>query len=252
MKTYRIYSYVQKGIRHGAGACEDTVLAGRTVLREGYAQTAAEDFFQAGVADGMGGMPAGDLASGEVMEQLSLLDPAGMTMEDYGTELQRLNTRIRRMGESCPERLGMGSTLALFCSCLDGMFAAWAGNSRLYKIFGAGMVALTVDHNVGREEAWGLGTSREGAYLTAYMGMPEEAYSEKAQMRSVRAAEEDAFLLTTDGLHDWLSYEEMLETVQDVPEPDRLLPLLARRARETGSEDDISIVLIRQKERAKE
>ena len=251
MKMYGIYTYVHKGIRHGAGVCEDTALAGGTLLREGYAETMSGTFFQAGVADGMGGMPAGDLASGEVMRQLSRMDPSRMTMEDYSAALQRINSRIREMGESRADRRGMGSTLALLCGCRDGMFVAWLGNSRLYKIFGAGMVALTVDHNVGREAARGAHFAQadtEESFLTAYMGMPGEAFPEKAQMRRLSTAEEDVFLLTTDGLHDWLSYEELLETIQDVPEPDRLLPLLAERAEEAGSEDDISIVLIRREE----
>ena len=135
--------------------------------------------------------------------------------------LERINSRIGELGESGADRRGMGCTLTVLCSCPEGMFVAWLGNSRLYKLFGRGMVSLTVDHNLGRDEARagnlteeeldGLMHSGEASCLTSYMGMPDEEFTEKVELRRLNAEAKDAFLLTTDGVHDWLVYDELLD-----------------------------------------
>src|SRR5688572_11452321 len=105
------------------------------------------------VADGMGGHPAGDVASAVAVEEVArqLRDPA--SPERLGERMLqavlRADARVRDVGSSDPARHGMGTTLtALFAPPGTGrVVIGHVGDSRAY-LFERGRISqLTRDHS---------------------------------------------------------------------------------------------------------
>ena len=258
MKHYNIYSYVQKGLSHREDVCEDTALLGNSILREGYAESVAGSYFLAGVADGIGGMPAGELASRETMKRLSQYEPDRLLLTDCRSYLEEINDHIRGIGETRPDCRGLGCTLTLLGNLREGLYVFQLGNSRLYKATDKSLILLTMDHNIGRdefregmldeEELERLMCSPKAAYLTSFIGMDRERFTEKLEYRELKHSEETTYFLTTDGIHDHLSYEELSVLMRAELPPEKLLKEMAEQAVKSGSVDDISIVMVKGEE----
>lgn len=112
------------------------------------------------------------------------------------------------------------------------------GDSRIYRLRQGRLEQLTVDHRM-----W---ISPEKNYLSRAMGVDTHL-----QIDYQRAAIEldDIYLMSTDGVHDYLPDGELLETIlackRDLA---KAAELLARLALEKGSRDNVSCQLLRVEE----
>lgn len=251
----RVYSYVQKGISHGADPCEDAVLLGKCVNCGGYVEQELPEFFLIGVADGVGGRPAGEWASGQTLLRLGCLDAEKLTLEGLREAIQDVNQNVRNTEAGA---FGMATTLAVFGRCLDGWFACWLGNSRIYQATETNgklrVKQMTTDHNQGSE--WRQDTSLdsetlsvmlmtpEAGYLTAYVGMdPQRLHSKLFFLREADIAGGSRYFLTSDGIHDHIPENMLAELMESDLPPNELLSKMIELALEFGSEDDLSIVM---------
>ena len=106
------------------------------------------------VADGMGGHPAGEVASRAAVE--AMLSKLKEMPEDAGRMagvLQEANAFLFAEMARCPQWYGMGTTLAGIAACRERVIAFNVGDSRIYRIESDGMRQLSVDHS----EAAGMG-----------------------------------------------------------------------------------------------
>ena len=118
------------------------------------------------VADGLGGHPAGEVASAFVVEalprQLAMGRAAGL--EDAQGPAQLLSQsllivaeQLRDMGCATPEQEGMGATVVAALVSDAALLVAHLGDSRAYRLRNGHLELLTRDHNLGnalRDCAW--------------------------------------------------------------------------------------------------
>lgn len=113
------------------------------------------------VADGLGGHPAGDVAS---LTAISSLDDAELTGTSSDGDLhaaaQAAHSAVTAAADEEPGRTGMGTTLVL--AVVDGQSAKilHVGDSRAYLLDDGGLRALTQDHGVNGYLSQALGLDR--------------------------------------------------------------------------------------------
>lgn len=239
-----VYGYGQKGIHHRGGVCQDTVLLGHAVMGEGELSLALPENFLVGIADGVGGMRAGDAASGLAMSDLARRNCGGKTAAEVCADLLALNEKIREIGRQAESCSGMASTFVGLHVHGGEASVIWAGNSRLYQVTGEDVELLTADHNQRNDwlesGRWGAGN---GEALTVYLGMPCARLKERLEMEKIYLPGTERFFLTSDGVHDHIPEASLRALFLSGKPGEELLPEIAGEAVKNGSTDDISIVM---------
>lgn len=113
------------------------------------------------VADGIGGMPAGDIASGLVVEILPLLltnripDVQVLTNSETISAIRQalidLSNRLLSESQSHQEYAGMGSTVVMALVTRSHYFIAHLGDSRAYLLKNGILQQITNDHTLVRQ-----------------------------------------------------------------------------------------------------
>jgi protein phosphatase len=164
------------------------------------------------VADGMGGAPAGDLASALAVQEVARGLHAGEGMK---ASIQAANRKVRQMAADQPALEGMGSTVtALALSAEEGSFViGHVGDSRAYRLRGGVLVQLTRDHTVVQDmvDAGRIPRSAERGHplshiLSRVLGSEEDV---DVDLVEGPVKEGDCFLLCTDGLSKVLDDSEL-------------------------------------------
>lgn len=175
------------------------------------------------VADGMGGAPAGDVASRVAVETVVEFLTGATVMAAEPADVARqveaavhaANARVLAMAQDNPRRKGMGCTLtALKLDPGTGSFGlAHVGDSRAYRFRDGMLHRLTVDHTVaqesvdeGRIEPDAVRDHPFGHVLTRVIGT--ESALEPMVVQGIAQAG-DTFLLCTDGLVRVVEDEEV-------------------------------------------
>lgn len=245
-------------------------MTGRTDV--GKARTRNEDSWAthddlgvAAVADGMGGHPAGDVASRLAVETalraLGGDDSSSATVpsepespgEAIADAVRSANQRILEDGEEHPERKGMGTTLTvLWLDPDDGAYrVGHVGDSRAYLLRDGSLEPLTRDDTPLQREVDAGRLSREEArvhplshVLSQALGTTEEVDPEVVEGRTRPG---DLFLLCSDGLTAVLSEErirELMEEKRDAP-LDELAERLVEETLDGGAPDNVTVALVR-------
>jgi protein phosphatase len=211
------------------------------------------------VADGMGGVGAGELASrlgAEVLaRELKCRLPPAATGEQArqiiraavvraNEEVMTLDARQGGPGRRC------GSTLVAAVWRNDGdMFVTHLGDSRAYRIRGGRLEQLTVDDTVanalisaGRITPEEARASRIRHVMYRFLGTNE--IGEGPEVQTVPLQRGDRFLLCTDGLSNWLTDEQILRVVCEHEDVQQCAEALGRRALEQQSRDNVSCVVL--------
>ena len=203
------------------------------------------------VADGMGGAQGGQCASSTAVDVISRLyysnqDPPPLALQ---RALNEANSIIYKMSKRDPKLEGMGTTCVALALTPAEAWVAWVGDSRLYLVRDGQIFQLTEDHSVVAALVRdGLITSQEAALhqerhvLTRALGTkPEGNVSVWDHSMPVRPG--DRFLLCTDGLHDLLSDEDLLNLAATGP-LEQASAALIEKANHQGGYDNISSVLL--------
>jgi serine/threonine protein phosphatase PrpC len=177
------------------------------------------------VADGMGGVPAGELASEVAVRTLEAglrppiaLDPA----TSLRTLFQEANAEIRRLADSDPAYEGMGSTLVAALVTRNTLWVTNVGDSRAYLIRNGAIRQLTEDHSwVGEQVKAGQMSRAEAAMsprrniITRSLGTTETVDVDTFGFGDVEAG--DVLLLCSDGLHAVVSSADIAAVAADFP-----------------------------------
>lgn len=109
------------------------------------------------------------------------------------------------------------------------------GDSRIYRLREGEIECLTHDHRVV--------LSDDRSYLNRAMGIEPDL---QMDYRSVPIDVGDLFLLTTDGLHDFLSEHDITKSLKDADQGlDELAETLVRRALDKGGRDNATCQIVR-------
>jgi serine/threonine protein phosphatase PrpC len=185
------------------------------------------------VADGMGGMSAGDLASAmviEAVEELWKSSPPDITspekVQDWVAEaIDNANSRIMR--ECFAQGLDMGSTLVVAVPTEDGVLCyGHLGDSRVYS---SGKGCLTRDHAIGAHE------------LTNFAG---RSLASNPDLGSTKCESGTRILLCTDGLNKVVSDEEIMDVMLSSSDPETFLEILQNLALGYGGPDNITMICL--------
>jgi serine/threonine protein phosphatase PrpC len=196
------------------------------------------------VADGMGGHPAGDVASRIAVESIV----AGLAGTQPSRErvievLREANRGLFAEMARCPERYGMGTTVAGLVVDAQKVAAFNVGASRIYKVLEGRVEQLSVDDSEAGGLGWLLFGHAPTRVLNQCLGGFPDAIELAPHVIELPATPGSAFLLCSDGLSDMLSDEAIGACLAH--DPGRSVQKLLEAALEAGGIDNISIVLAR-------
>jgi PPM family protein phosphatase len=206
------------------------------------------------IADGMGGMAAGDLASrhviGAVAARASSRPPESLEGEALVEWLRTVaaegNRLIAAEVAANPALAGMGTTLTGLL-LVDGRIGmVHVGDSRAYRLRAGELQQVTKDDTyvqllvdegiIGRDEAFHH--PQRSAVTRALQGEPvEPRYSVRP------AVPGDRYLLCSDGLSDFLGEDEIAELLRTDATPQDCAERLVERALRDGSRDNVTVIV---------
>jgi serine/threonine protein phosphatase PrpC len=202
------------------------------------------------VADGVGGLEAGQFASNAVVSAIDSIGAATSQTDQLARFRERILLANDRISHEAGKLDGgaMGSTVAALvcfsnsCSCL------WAGDSRVYRLRQGTLEQLTHDHSEVQEMIDAGALSEEEArvwprrnVITRAVGIFEDP---DLETRSEELMPQDTFLLCSDGLTNHVSDQELVDYLA-VPRAQEACDALLALALERGGKDNISIIVVR-------
>jgi PPM family protein phosphatase len=211
------------------------------------------------VADGMGGHKAGEIAAKEATDELiaSVTEFLNQKKQkpfsqkqvigNISKAIENANRKVFTLGQENINFRGMGTTLC--CLLLHNGWVTYAhvGDSRIYLFRQKKLIQVTDDHSLLSEISPGGFLTNEhpphpfkniitraiGTHLTIEPSIKIDNYYLQ-----------DRFLLCTDGLSDYLSDEEMANMIESNPTTEEAVKKLIESAKNKGSRDNISGLLI--------
>lgn len=110
-----------------------------------------------------------------------------------------------------------------------------AGDTRIYRLRDAVLEQLTQDHR--------LWVSRDKSYLSRALGMDSQI---RMDYTSFQVEREDVFLFMSDGVYEFVTDAFMTQSVQKYRDDfDLIAKIIADKAYEAGSDDNITIQVVR-------
>lgn len=220
------------------------------------------------LADGMGGREFGEVASKLCVDTLNGMfatsfpetlrgrrladdpDIAHVFRMLFDTWLRDANTAIRAHSFADQRFSEMGTTICSLYYQEDFVVVAHVGDSRIYRIRGGAIEAITEDHSLVNEQlkanlisAEEAATSRLRNILVRAMGPAANVQPDVSVYPAVAG---DVYLLCSDGLSDLVSDLEILETVQEQNgDMDDAAAALVDFANARGGKDNITVILAR-------
>jgi len=202
------------------------------------------------VADGMGGLPAGELASDILVRALAVVDEmpdTGEPLQDVLAALQTANERIEAAIADDDARDGMGTTVTAILLSGDRVAALNVGDSRCYLVRDGALTQITKDDTyVQALVDQGVLTPDDArrhpqrALVTqAVQGGP---FRPAGRMIPVEIG--DRFLLCSDGLTGPVPDQQLLEFIQRTPDVQQCADGLGQLALDNGSRDNVSCIVI--------
>lgn len=234
----------------GKGCCEDAAVFGTQVIREASLALQSGGLLRVAVADGVGGNAGGEAASRYVAEALSDADFSQWTATGIRQFMQELNAGLLQYAQNFPEARNMATTLTGIVAGNDGYYLIHAGNCRLYVMQGRYLKQLTTDHTAYQ---WLLrhGQTDQAAQCNQNQilcclgsGDPRQA-GQLTVKRIFEQALPETLVLTSDGIHDYVDIDFMEEALANAPSPAQAAKIIAEKARENGSRDDQSLIILR-------
>lgn len=107
------------------------------------------------------------------------------------------------------------------------------GDSRIYRLRGDDLEQITRDHSSP------AGNGRY--YLSRALGIDTNL---DVDFHHLDVQPGDRFLLTTDGVHDWLAYHQLKKLLKESVDHDKTCKLIAGAAVDAGSEDNVSAQIV--------
>lgn len=214
------------------------------------------------VADGIGGGPAGDVASRMAIEEVCRFvlnsmhwlhsedpSPANEFAKDLVTAFERTHRIVRRNADSHFERTGMGTTLTLAYIVWPNLYVVHVGDSRCYHLQQNELICITKDQTIGQSlcdegvlAPNELETSRFGHMLWSCIGAVDDP---TAVIYQRRLAIGDSVLLCSDGVTKHMTDEQLNNLMSSSLTSSSICETVINQCNEAGGTDNISVVITR-------
>jgi protein phosphatase len=249
---FEIYACTEVGLVREHN--EDAYLVNNAVVVQGnmHIQSYTGNFILA-VADGVGGLNAGEVASRLCLTGLSIAT-LPITNDDLESLIRKIDVEVFEYGQQNPETAGLGTTLAGILCVEDKVTTFHAGDSRVYRFRDGILKQLTVDDSLvqvlytsGKITREDMFTSPDNNIILQVIGHKKQNRDIDPHIQEVRGVfeEEDIFLICSDGLTDMIPHdciEDIISTHQAVPE---MVRALIEEANSRGGLDNITIVAVK-------
>lgn len=224
------------------------------LVRTGNEDSALIDSRVIAVADGMGGHAGGEIASAIALEILArratVFTDAQMdkdSADDYfNSTIDEIDSALKSASDEDPTLSGLGTTLtALFIRDSQAVLLH-VGDSRAYRIRGAAIEQLSVDHTV-MQELLSAGTITQADVAEH----PQRSMLTQALMGSQSLSiglhlfdlkDSDRFILCSDGLSGVLTDSE-IKTLVKSQSPKDAVAALVDATYINGAPDNVTIVV---------
>lgn len=187
------------------------------------------------VADGLGGHPAGDVASRMAVATLDELDGDALA-NDPATQLEdalhEAHAAISEAGQRNPEQQGMGTTAVAAWTDGQRMVLASVGDSRAYRLRDGALQQVTTD------DVW---EAAFGRTLTQALGGSEQITPEIVELDLDPG---DRILLCTDGLTDMVDDDLIADVLGEPLTAEHIGDRLTASALDHGGYDNITVVVL--------
>jgi PPM family protein phosphatase len=209
------------------------------------------------VADGMGGMKAGEVASRMaadvvaqgLVDQLSKNHPVDQKafVKALKQSVHEANRIVFEEGERKRNRRGMGTTLTAAGVHGQFIFFAQLGDSRAYLVRNSSITQMTRDQSLVAQLIDSGAISSQEAKTHPQRNVILQAVGVKRQVDVVISATQlkraDQVVLCSDGLWGKVEAEEIRELLEKRLDPKSTCQHLVQLARERGGEDNITIIV---------
>jgi protein phosphatase len=224
------------------------------------------------LSDGMGGAAAGEVAAkiavDTVLEYFRRRDHREDRNKVLGREfagvsaranalanaIQLANQAIHTAAAADPAKAGMGATIVALCIEEDLFSIAHVGDSRIYLIRAGAIQRLTSDHSFVTEQVRRGMISQEEADRSSMQNVIVRALGSDETVEPDLADHElsagDLLLLCCDGLTKCLADGALLEIAGKTENLDPACASLIQAAKDAGSDDNISCILVRAAQRS--
>lgn len=200
------------------------------------------------VADGMGGLDRGEVASQTVVDTVRNAVGNGL---DLAEGLRLAHRRIRELTGASASEERMGATAVAASVAPARLHLAWVGDSRAYRWRAGQLEQLTKDHSFVQELMdRGVISEREAAnhpnrsVVTRAIGVREIEDLEVDEI-SVELLPQDRLLLCTDGLCGYLGDTAIAAALAAGGKDREVVErLIERTLADTEAADNLTVVLI--------
>ncbi len=200
------------------------------------------------IADGMGGHAAGEVAAELAMDSFEGYRPVGPDISaELLNRIERAQKCIMERSRALPSLRGMGTTLtALF---ITGRSAFWAhvGDTRIYHLHKGALIRITEDHTMAGMLLQKGEITREQARFHPYGNVLTKCLGcdrYEPDSGAFGLTDGDYVLLSSDGLHDLISDEQitafMTEDIALTEKLDRMISACLH----AGGRDNITAILV--------
>jgi len=226
-------------------------------------QSVEETAYGMCVADGIGGMPAGEIASSMALRTLVELlvktpdwimrmnrRKAAVVRRRFTLRFRQIDVALRQHSVKDPRFAGMGTTLTVACSLGSELFLAHVGDSRAYLMRDQELHQLTKDHTlaqamieagVGNEKDAGVQEMRR--VLTAALG--STPHPTDPEVRRLRLMHNDQLLLCTDGLTEFVDFKTISSILGSAESSDQACRTLIDEALARECDDNVTVIVAR-------
>jgi PPM family protein phosphatase len=245
-------------LRVGAGTDRGRV---RTLNEDAYMLRAADGLFV--VCDGMGGAPAGEVASQMAVDaigrQMEIAETAATGSAPMASEYLRQTSKLAAavrwsnafiydQAQKAPDQLGMGTTVVGAWIRHQIASVAHVGDSRAYLWRDDRLEPLTRDHSLAEAHVAAGGVDRAadwgGVDQNALMRVLGREPDVEVDVSEVPVQLGDYVLLCSDGLTRMVPEGVLATAIATYREPQRICDYLIAAANGNGGADNITVVVV--------
>jgi PPM family protein phosphatase len=201
------------------------------------------------VADGIGGLPAGELASEIVVRGLRALDDAEPSDDPESLlrdAIATANEEIQHVADEDPDRYGMGTTCTAMMLTAGVLYLAHVGDSRGYHLHDGTLTQVTTDDTyvqmlvdageIDRTEA--RHHPQRSLVMQALQGGGYELHTAVS-----KPAVGDRLLVCSDGLSDVITDDTIATVLGMHPDVDECAHTLVKLTLAAGAPDNVTVVV---------
>ncbi|NGX56037.1 MAG: putative protein phosphatase 2C-type [Candidatus Anoxychlamydiales bacterium] len=210
------------------------------------------------IADGMGGHKAGEIAALTCVNHVCSLLTKHLLLKDSSKNIdhiiyhlnlaiQEANFKVFSMSQADERLKGMGTTLCMLKFLENTAIFAHVGDSRIYHFTDDKLITLTKDHSLLNKlkDQNKLDEKESSNFKNIITKAIGTASSVEPSIDTTDFKNGDYFIMSTDGLTDYVNNNEIHQIIQLHKSPKEIAENLLKKAQEKSSSDNITVIVVK-------